>query len=310
MVFNFNKEQGIIKLYLKCRGVCIMSMKITKKILAGTLALMNTFTAVSAEPVKVEKPTDSSISTKEDKKPNRESIWKKIAKGTAITAGVTATVVGAAMMLAGGEIMGSFELFSKMGMEDRNFFCILYDVLYGYSVSNSNIRKYIRNDCKNTELRQALMYLFRVLDGEEVSNKECIEKNLKLVYNSYSDCEKLFSMKCGEYCGFSYTEYDTHYYYSGMIYIDLLRSSGEFTKSYCLKDYKQMYADSNYELNAIIFYVDHCDPIDKLFSCIRDESGNWTEHSFAGGRRSVDETTVERLLNINRNRRLIYKKKI
>ena len=296
-----------------------MSMKITKKILAGTLALMNAFTAASAEPVKVEKPTDSSISTKEDKKPNRESIWKKVAKGTAIAAGVTA---GTAMMLAGGEIMGLFELFSKMGMEDENFYYILYDVFYWYSVSD--IREYIENDCGNTELRQALMYLFRVLDGEEVLNKECIEKNLKLVYNSYSDCKELFGryeFENGKYCDIcgvfdkeNCRKYDVYYCGYDMMHIDLLRSSEEFIKSYYLKDYKQIYVDSKfesiYELKAIILYVDNCDPIDKLFSCIRDESGNWTEHSFAGGRRSVDETTVERLLNINRNRRLIYKKKV
>lgn len=45
-----------------------MNMKIAKKILAGTLALMSTFTAVSAEPVKSEKVTAVSENVKTEEK--------------------------------------------------------------------------------------------------------------------------------------------------------------------------------------------------------------------------------------------------
>lgn len=61
---NFNEKYDIIESCLKRKGVRVMSMKIAKKILAGTLALMSTFTAVSAAPVEIEKPTDSSTAQK------------------------------------------------------------------------------------------------------------------------------------------------------------------------------------------------------------------------------------------------------
>ena len=269
-----------------------MSMKIVKKILAGALAGMNAFTAASAEPVKVEKPTDSFISTKEDKKPNRESIWKKIAKGTAITAGVTATVVGVATILTVGKIIGVSELFSEMDKEDEEFCYTLDNIFCCYSVSN--IREYIENHCENTELRQSLMYLFRVLDGEEKVNKRYIRERLEYVQKFSSYLLELIS-KFEK--GSSYpTEND---------FGDMARIYVGKGEPFCVSEEFK----SNYELNAIIFYVDHCDPIDRRLFYTRYRDGKWNKHSFINCKRLVDRRSIELLLDNDSRGCFIYKRK-
>ena len=90
-----------------------MSMKITKKILAGTLALMNTFTAVSAAPVKNETPSSDSTSAKSEK-PNDKSTKKELAKGAAIAAGGAAAVAAAV-----GGVFALFKCFLKQSEENK-----------------------------------------------------------------------------------------------------------------------------------------------------------------------------------------------
>ena len=91
-----------------------MSMKIAKKILAGTLALMSAFTAVSAEPVKSETSFSDSTSVS-NKNPEGESTKKKSAKGAAIAAGGAAAVAAA----VGGAIVLFREIFKTHEVENN-----------------------------------------------------------------------------------------------------------------------------------------------------------------------------------------------
>lgn len=74
-----------------------MNMKITKKILAGTLAVMNTFTAVGAIPANSEKLPAASANMKSEKPKNQRT--KKI---------IVAGTVGAAVGAVAGGLLGGF----------------------------------------------------------------------------------------------------------------------------------------------------------------------------------------------------------
>lgn len=85
-----------------------MNMKLTKKILAGTLALMSAFTAVSAKPVDKENLTNTSINSRDEQVERKSgSIKKKLAAGFAGTAGV---VIGAVAL---------FKYFLKQSEENK-----------------------------------------------------------------------------------------------------------------------------------------------------------------------------------------------
>ena len=153
-----------------------MSMKITKKILAGTLALMNTFTAVSAAPVKNETPSSDSTSAKSEK-PNDKSTKKELAKGAAIAAGGAAAVAAA--------VGGVFALFREI-FKTQNIKVPLETsrkILECYMVSrdpNSKINELLER-YKETKLVKALMDLFIALDVNGLVNKECVIRSLKCV---------------------------------------------------------------------------------------------------------------------------------
>ena len=152
-----------------------MSMKITKKILAGTLALMSTFTAVSAAPVKIEK--SPVVPTSENNKnPEGKSTKKELAKVAGIVGGAAAAVaaVGGAIVLFR-EIFKTQNIKVPLGTSRKILEC--------YMVSrdpNSKINELLEK-YKETELVKALMDLFIALDVNGLVNKECVIRSLKCV---------------------------------------------------------------------------------------------------------------------------------
>lgn len=151
-------------------------MRITKKILAGTLALMSAFTAVSAEPVKSEKPSAVSKNVNNEKW-KREFIEKKLIKYNTIAAGTLFAVAG---------LLGIVKLFSK---DDKNYAsedikdddskedrivndCEIVNncesTIFGYYFA-SNIRKFIKDFTSKEEaeikLKESFICLFEFLDG-------------------------------------------------------------------------------------------------------------------------------------------------
>ena len=155
-----------------------MSMKIAKKILAGTLALMSTFIAVSAAPVEIEKPTGSSTSAKNEEsiaastknvndKNSKGKIKSKLFKGVSITAGVFATLFA---------IPSTYNFLreeeSCIDMV-REFSCYIFSC-YLYP----DRRKFIEEH-KDTKLGKIFIYIFDLLDGKRES-KRPIEGLLEL----------------------------------------------------------------------------------------------------------------------------------
>lgn len=148
-------------------------LKIAKKILAGTLALMSTFTAVSAAPVEIEKPTGSSTSAKNEEsiaastknvndKNSKGKIKSKLFKGVSITAGVFA-LPSTYNFLREEEIYDMAYRFSRY-----IFACYLYP----------DYRKFIEEH-KDTKLGKIFIYIFDLLDGKRES-KRPIEGVLEL----------------------------------------------------------------------------------------------------------------------------------
>ena len=163
MILIFNKKYDTIELHLKRKGVCIMNMKITKKILAGTLVLMNTFTAVSAEPVKSETLSSDSTSVN-NKNPEGKSTKKKLAKGVAIAAGGAAAVAA-----VGGAIALIRNIFKTREIEENwDLSDVSRRVLWFYLTPE--VRECVERN-KDTKLGEALAYLFDVLDGIEPVDK-------------------------------------------------------------------------------------------------------------------------------------------
>ena len=146
-----------------------MNMEITNKILAGTLALMSAFTSVSAEPVKIEKPTDSPIITQYEK-----STGKKLVKGVIIAvAGVVAVAAG----VGTGVLVR--DIFETRRMEENGTFLDVSNKIFEW-YSDPEVKSYVKKN-KDTELGKTLTYLFDVLDGKKSTNRWCILRNLKCV---------------------------------------------------------------------------------------------------------------------------------
>ena len=153
-----------------------MSMKITKKILAGTLALMSTFTAVSAAPVKNETPSSDSTSAKSEKS-NDKSTKKELAK--------VAGIVGGAAAVVGGVIVLFREIFKTHEVENNGSLLetsrkILELFLLSKFCPDSKINELLEK-YKETDLVKALRCLFGVLDGNGPVDKECVIRSLKCV---------------------------------------------------------------------------------------------------------------------------------
>ncbi len=285
-----------------------MTMKITKKILAGSLAVVSAFTAASAEPVKVEKPTDSFISTKEDKKPNRESIWKKVAKGAAITAGVTATAV-AAVAIGGVTALNRY-------ISDSGLLEVSHKVVEWFL--DPEVRECVER-YKYTGLGKALKYLFDVLEGRVVcdENKLFFLQNLgeNMVYvcryvkdfGCKSGCDELDNVlnrhdektgHCTIKCLTPYERLESYLpsndkdKYS--ICINSMSGFSEFKSEYKEKfmQIRSLTSNSVYELKAIIFDV-------KLFdflsgTCVKQKNGEWRKYLFGGNKtlKTIDDDSI------------------
>ncbi len=256
-----------------------MSMKIGKKILAGTLALMNTFTAASAEPVKVEKPTDSFISTKEDKKPNCESTLKELAKGAAITARVTA--IAAVGALIGGAIG------LARNVNDPELLEVSRRVFEWYL--DPKVRKCVEK-YKDTKLGKALKYLFDVWDKNRVANAYDFTRSLFYIRDCMKDSRCKF-----EWCELYnvLNEYDER---TGHCTIKCLNPNGDLASSVsntdndrlsiCIDstsdfsgykgDFIQLFSSASnftYELKAIMLNVRFTNMFSLAY--VKQEDGKW-----------------------------------
>ena len=271
-----------------------MSMKITKKILAGTLALMNTFTAVSAAPVKNETPSSDSTSAKSEK-PNDKSTKKELAKGAAIAAGGAAAVaaaVGGAIVLIR-EILKTHEVENNGSLLETS-----RKILELYLIPG--VREYVEK-YKDTELGKALNYLFVVLDGSALVNKGRVIESLQCV-NSYMG---IFGRKsgCDELKRFlekSLFE-RVNYYNAGCLtpdnilskYLPLSMFSGRDMYSVCADGIADFSKDkekimeihpsdgkSVYNLQAIFMYDEENCCFTTAY--VKHKDGKWYKHSVDG----------------------------
>ena len=300
-----------------------MSMKIAKKILAGTLALMNTFTAVSAEPVKVEKPTDSSISTKEDKKPNRESTKKKLAKGAAIAAGGVAVVAAAAGGIFALIRNSVVEPSANSVIESSAILKVSRKVFEWYL--DPKVREYVEK-YKNIKLGRILANLFDVLDKKELIDAQNIKENLKCVEryigNSGSEfeCSELMRVLNEEDRKVGYRNFK-YLTISNIWILPVYVMSGQDMHSFCVNNIDLSELDSailirmfssdskfSYDLKAIFM----CDEENCYFTTayVKYEDDTWHIHSFDGIKEeSFDEDFITSMLaNCHRKVNLFYVK--
>lgn len=319
MILIFNKKYDTIELHLKRKGVCIMNMKITKKILAAHLALVSTFTIVNAaEPVEIEKPTAVSANVT-----NKESGSKhKILKGVLAAGAVTA--------LAAGGIFGLVHFLSK---DDENKACderkekLLYAaglVMYCYSVPK--IRECIENFSKTreTESSRAFKYLFGVLDGKEGLNKYRVEESLKYIMDHTFDPRA----SCFDDLGAAIEGADV---YENQVYddrpIDISKGScfypqcdtisisvlGSRYYPCIVNNFERFKCSINpqvtYNLKSVLY--DNNGDWSFAESYIRHEDGEWYKHSFDGNCTKISKDLVEsKLKYINCCTHLIYTKEL
>lgn len=176
---NFNKKYDITELCLKRKGVRVMSMKITKKILSGALAVMNIFTTAGAVPINNEKlPTAPAI--KKDEKSKSKLYLKLLDK--ILTAG---TVIGFAA--------GCFyEFYECM----KCFECgedILDIILYCYSIPEirKNIEDFKSSSENEKSIKMLLTIFFKILDSGKNGYFDKNSKPFTGYYKFYAICHNL-----------------------------------------------------------------------------------------------------------------------
>lgn len=315
MILIFNKKYDTIELHLKCKGVCIMNMKITKKILAGALAVASTFTVSATEPVEIEKPTAVSANVTNEEPGSKHKILKGVLAAGAVTA------------LAAGGIFGLVHFLSK---DDENKACderkeeLHYAsdwVMYCYSVPK--IRECIENFSKTreTESSRAFKYLFGVLDGKEGLNKYRVEESLKYIMDHTFDP----GASCFDDLGAAIKGADA---YRDQVYdcrpIDISKECcfdtqrdtisifvpGSRYYPCIVNNFERFKCSANhqvtYNLKSVLYSSGDWSFVE---SYIRHEDGEWYKHSFDGNCTKISKDLVEsKLKYINCCTRLIYTK--
>ena len=130
-------------------------MKIAKKILAGTLALMSTFTVVSAEPENKENLLENSTNVENKKGENNEKLKSKMNPfGKVLTVGAVAGILAGAVV----------EFFKR----DTRYVESVYNfILYCYSIP---------------KVRNSIMYFIYELKRKRTRSEElfvCLFKSLQ-----------------------------------------------------------------------------------------------------------------------------------
>lgn len=289
-------------------------MEIAKKVLAVTLALMSAFTTVNAESVKSDKPTDSSISAKDE-----ESTGKKLAKGAVITVGVVA--IAAAVGKIFSLIRNIPETETRETEENLMWFDFSYKIFEWYL--DPEIR-FVVKKYEDTELGKSLTYLFNVLDkaeGVEVTGS-LIEKHLCCVYrftkrfSRETECMELRNFLNERHCEIMACDYygpkciDMNCFKEerGLVLqdrcgirlnacIDCTKHVENFMKFSCSNKI-------SYSLEAIIV----CDEKNYTFVYVKEEDGRWHRRSFDGLEDVLDDKEIKYIfeeLSVNVN--LIYK---
>ena len=304
---------------MKCKGVRVMNMKITNKILAGTLALMSAFTSVSAEPLESEKLPAVSQNTKSEK------LKHKILKG--------ALTVGAVGATAGLIFGGVFNLVCFLYKRDENKvddeyekervkLCSASDwVIYCYCIPQ--IRECIENfyETRETESSCAFKYLFDVLDGGEKLDRQRVKNSLKCVFNHtcyyHSHClDDLGKAIKGVDDNVSGCEVYNHLtdiskeegWFNGRDDTIRVFVPGNSYRPYFLKNFIKIKCSRNtqitYNLKAAILYNNKGWPFTECY--IKHENG-WYRHSLDGNCILIEENIVNsELENINHCMYLIY----
>ena len=322
-----NKKHGIIRLYLNRIGIGVMSMKIAKKILAGALAVVSAFTAASAEPVKIEKPTDSSISTKEDKKPNCESTLKELAKGAAITAGVTSIAAVGAVIGGAIDLIRNNKDVVLLEASRKVFEWYLDLDTRLYVVRISTYKEHIK-------LAKVLLYLFYALLNCETIDKQSVEKNLLYVYfhmkifgyksgsQELDDVLNEYDKKTGHCTIKCLTPYDTLENYLSSptfgdkdrysICIDSIAGFSEFKSEYKEKFMQIRSSTSNsvYELKAIMLSDEKNCYFTTGYRRLLGET--WEKCSFYGDKEEFNggfsDLVISKLVSCGRKVNLVYVK--
>ena len=271
-------------------------MKIAKKILAATLAVASTVTILNAtEAIEIEKPPVVSTSAK-SKKPEPESIKRKVVKGMTIAAGTAAALTGAATLTK-----DIFEICNEKALLN-----ISYVIFITYF--NQRAKKCVEEH-KNTELGEAFTYLFDVFDGKKSVNKWRIIKSyycighcigflgfvprckelvnsLKEMYGSITNCS-FGTLKSGNMYRFESALSDcrciTHIYVSKI---------GKFSRDeYEKVIMRASYADKEYNLRAILMRnKGNCY---HTTICVKNKNGLWNMYFLDGSEsKSIDDYSM------------------
>ena len=148
-----------------------MSMKIAKKILAGTLALMSTFTAVSAEPVKSEKVTAVSENVKTEETKSKHKIVEKVLN-VGILGAATIATVGGTVVLAKNILKIREEYKERIQNVRLN---VSRQIFLYYLIPEA---KNFINNLKETKQKESVNHLLDVLENERTMSKRDFMRKL------------------------------------------------------------------------------------------------------------------------------------
>ena len=212
----FTKKYDTIS--LKHKGVCDMSMKVTKKILAGTLALMSSFSAVSAEPVGIEEsPNVSTSVNNEEAEAKVKAKTEAEAKLVRDAAMVGSTIGAAGVVIAAfvGEALGKLTAFYTNNKDLRENYSMsfhnnLCHVLQWFIIASNIpefgevIEKYGKTYQNKEEKEEVLNLLFKILNGNKKGNGvNILADNLKYIddlRDGRNDFGQRIIRESNEYC--------------------------------------------------------------------------------------------------------------
>lgn len=290
-----------------------MNMKITKKILAGTLAVMNIFTTVGAIPANSEKLPAASANMKSEKPKNQRT--KKI-----IVAGTVGAAVGA---VAGGLLGGFVDLiraFYNINKEETHVkLSILCRVFEWYA--DPKIKERVYKD--NTYLGKYLQNLFNALDQVGLGSEKNIEENIDYLYHYKggifgfrTECfelEDVLKKKCEE----TAVWFDDS---SGDVDVKSCRerlSLGNYNTlsirvivrrgcSRKLSNFKELNFSNGvkFSLKAIALYDEKFRPV----VCVKEEDGKWYTHFIFNSQTELlkEENMEHRFSILKSHANLIY----
>lgn len=285
-----------------------MSMKTVKKILAGTLALMSTFTAVSAEPVKSEKVTAVSENVKTEETKSKHKIVEKVLN-VGILGAATIATVGGTVVLAKNILKIREEYKERIQNVRLN---VSRQIFLYYLIPEA---KNFINNLKKTKQKESVKHLLDVLENERTMSRRDFMRKLDRASGLPEISEdKPWIIEEGvalNRCTIPkltlvFLIANASNYPTDTVIIDV--------KS-CINDLKHLENVMEIRLDKTVYdltSVVMCDEEDYCFTTayVKHKDGKWHRHSFEGFKETIDDDALRDKLSTTKQKvSLVYTKR-